>query len=513
MKKSICLLKYAALILSSSRLKLVSTQYTTPDDNNCLSLQGSVTCPAFSSFFVGLNQSQYTFLQNVTNVSSFDNALRNYVSSPDLYLSSLGCTNKADTTTTIPYARYSLTYMCAILIQDTTVSLPCNYYYNKNPPPLCQSTCFNYTQSVELITDNTDMCPNQVEQADQLVNLNSSCIYWSGLNGTTSCINGLANEPNNCGFDTTSNACAYCELNSDTCCSSLSCHKLSAGGIAGVVIGILIFLAAVAAAVYWFCFKRNKNTSKRGYNGFMMTDKNTNSHLDDSSSALGYYDSQKQQVPSRLPSMIDTTPATTITPTIATTATTTPLEEFYEVKHPYPPQMGDELGLHVGDIVCVAMNFDDGWALGFNVTTGLKGVFPLVCVAPAPEELLEQLLQTEQPTNKILVEDDTQLQQIRDSIQRSISVSSKRSINTLPVSELTYHNSIPRRTASIMRHNNTYDEIESPTSPTLHTPLVDSIIQSNTYHSSFSSAMLSHPEPALFQPVETIEMQRKKRIS
>lgn len=199
-------------------------------------------------------------------------------------------------------------------------------------------------------------------------------------------------------------------------------------------------------------------------------------------------------------------------------STTQTLEEFYEVKHPYPPQMGDELGLHVGDIVCVAMNFDDGWALGFNVTTGLKGVFPIVCVTPAPEELLEQLLYTDQPTNKILVEDGSldhlNMQQICENLRRSMSASSRRTINTLPSSELTQHKNIPRRTASIMRSNYDYRESDSPTSPTLHTPFFDVNMMQHQHTNNNNSNTLSHPEPALFQPIETFEMHRKNnRVS
>ncbi|KAL0082892.1 hypothetical protein J3Q64DRAFT_1614687, partial [Phycomyces blakesleeanus] len=50
------------------------------------------------------------------------------------------------------------------------------------------------------------------------------------------------------------------------------------------------------------------------------------------------------------------------------------------VVHPYPPQVDDELSLSIGDIVCLALSFDDGWALGFNITSGRKGVFPTVCI-------------------------------------------------------------------------------------------------------------------------------------
>ncbi|KAK4514880.1 uncharacterized protein ATC70_002486 [Mucor velutinosus] len=500
-------------------LLLFAASSIAQDDNlTCLSLKGSTTCGAFQSFYISTT-GRYPFLANVTDVASFDAAMRSYVKSSDSYLSALGCANRAENLPTIPYARYSLTFMCATIIQDNYYSLPCNYQYNLSPPPLCQSTCFDYTASLQAITGNTEVCPNQREQHSQLENLNSSCVYWSGLNGTYNCIIGMANEPSNCGFGSVSQACGYCKSNgTDSCCETVSgCRSLSVGAIIGIIIGCLVFAGLVGAFVFWFCYKKNK---KQKYNGFMMNSQNQKHELHDSSSALGYeslvsqqgFNNASQQKVMTPPPAISTTNLASPPPinTMSTNSVQPVLDEFFEVKHPYPPQMGDELGLHVGDIVCVAMNFDDGWALGFNVTTGLKGVFPVVCVAPAPEELLEQLLIPEQnATNKTLVEDGSpehlNMQQICENLKRSMS--QRTNASSLPTSELTQHSNIPRRTASIMRSTYDYRESDSPTSPTHHTPFFDV----NMLHSNNS---LSQPEPALFQPIETIEMHRKNnRVS
>ncbi|CEG75651.1 hypothetical protein RMATCC62417_10660 [Rhizopus microsporus] len=302
-----------------------------------------------------------------------------------------------------------------------------------------------------------------------MANLNSSCLYWSGLNGTYNCILGEANEPNNCGFQGASDACNYCKTNgTDACCKSVKCSSLSPGEIAGIVIGCLLFIAIIGALAYFYFYKKKRGQQVKHH-------RQSKKPYHDNSSVLGYESlaSQRILVPNNhhhpngyqqhpfIPNNNgNKPPPLSIQPP-------PPLEEFYEVKHPYPPQMGDELGLHVGDIVCVAMNFDDGWALGFNVTTGLKGVFPLVCVSPAPEELLEELLlqqqQQEESSTKILVEENN------SSIGRTMS----RSNRTLPKSELTQHKNIPKRTASIMRSYD-YRESDSPTSPTLNTPFFDS---------------------------------------
>ncbi|KAI9247528.1 hypothetical protein BY458DRAFT_446267 [Sporodiniella umbellata] len=170
-------------------------------DDSCFSLRGSTTCKAFQDYYISLSglATQYPFLGNVTDIKTFDAGMQSFVTSPTLYMAPLGCTNKANLASTIPYARYSTTYLCSILIQDASYSLPCNYNRSASPPPLCQQTCFDYMASVEALTNNTEACPNLVQQKNNIANMNSSCIYWSGLNGTDNCMIGLANEPDNCG--------------------------------------------------------------------------------------------------------------------------------------------------------------------------------------------------------------------------------------------------------------------------------------------------------------------------
>lgn len=57
-------------------------------------------------------------------------------------------------------------------------------------------------------------------------------------------------------------------------------------------------------------------------------------------------------------------------------------EETMQVLYNYVPNLQDEVYLYVGDPVIVKAKFDDGWALGFNLTTKQEGSFPLACVGP-----------------------------------------------------------------------------------------------------------------------------------
>lgn len=166
----------------------------------------------------------------------------------------------------------------------------------------------------------------------------------------------------------------------------------------------------------------------------------------------------------------------------------TPLsEEFFVVIHPYPPQMPDELELNAGDIVCLALYFDDGWALGYNVTTGQKGAFPLVCISPAPEESLDQLLQMDSSLPTTMIDSNHHssnnnnnlqmtMEKIRENVRRSLSLNSYNNNHSIHSSnsynnDMHHSNTIPKRSASYKSYD--YFEIDSPSSPTLHTPFFD----------------------------------------
>ncbi|GAA5900508.1 uncharacterized protein JCM6883_002866 [Sporobolomyces salmoneus] len=64
--------------------------------------------------------------------------------------------------------------------------------------------------------------------------------------------------------------------------------------------------------------------------------------------------------------------------------------EIRIVKGTFDPSLDDELVLYPGDKVQVLMKYDDGWALGLNLSSGVppsKGVFPFDClgqIVPAP---------------------------------------------------------------------------------------------------------------------------------
>ncbi|KAI8897282.1 hypothetical protein BC833DRAFT_594438 [Globomyces pollinis-pini] len=58
------------------------------------------------------------------------------------------------------------------------------------------------------------------------------------------------------------------------------------------------------------------------------------------------------------------------------------VEEEMDVVFEYVASLFDELTLNVGDRVLVKEQFDDGWGIGLNKSTGQTGTFPLACIAP-----------------------------------------------------------------------------------------------------------------------------------
>ncbi|KAL7314647.1 hypothetical protein PS15m_006193 [Mucor circinelloides] len=505
-------------------------------ENACVSLANSKTCSAFSQFYIGLPglAYDYPFLINTTTIEEFDERLLEYVNSTSDYLFPLGCLS-SNYNPTIPYARYSLTRLCVGMIQNPSYSLPCNFDNGLTPPPLCQSTCFEWVDSITHITQNPRVCSDSTQRNTSLASFTDQCTTWEGFNGTIAenCISGIANEPYSCGFgNNTSAACGYCRTHSDDeCCQQVTyCNpSLSAGAIVGIVIGSLVGAALIVfAAIWYYCRKRNHKhmnpfthflpstntsatltsqqppppppppSSKQQQQRHTATAASTltgtlNGGVMVNASKLNNIDSPFMN--DKMEITDEYTSATIPTPLITTAKNSnnnTPLnEEFFVVIHAYPPQMPDELELNAGDIVCLALYFDDGWALGYNVTTGQKGAFPLVCISPAPEESLDQLLQMDSslPTTMI---DSTHninnanlqmtMEKIRENVRRSLSLNSynNHSIHSSNSYNNDIHQSniIPKRSASYKSYD--YFEVDSPSSPTLHTPFFDANITATT---------------------------------
>ncbi|KAI8070572.1 uncharacterized protein B0P05DRAFT_550228 [Gilbertella persicaria] len=172
------------------------------EQDTCVSLINSTVCSAFAPFYIGLPGlgQEFPFLLNITTIEEFDRRLLEYVNSTSDYLFPLGCLS-SNYNPTIPYARYSLTRLCAGMIQNPAYSLPCNFNQHLTPPPLCKSTCLAWIKSITDITANPSVCSDSIQRNDSLLNFMDQCDSWEGYNGTIqqNCISGIANEPYSCG--------------------------------------------------------------------------------------------------------------------------------------------------------------------------------------------------------------------------------------------------------------------------------------------------------------------------
>ena len=78
---------------------------------------------------------------------------------------------------------------------------------------------------------------------------------------------------------------------------------------------------------------------------------------------------------------------TTSNPTTTSTTTATPLPgSTVAVIKAYDAVLNDEIHLEMGDKVEIEECFDDGWAVGYNNTTGQWGAFPINCVSKASDK-------------------------------------------------------------------------------------------------------------------------------
>jgi hypothetical protein len=343
--------------------------------------------------------------------------------------------------------------------------------------------------------------------------------------------------PSSLGFQNdTVTACEFCKTNgsSNSCCQSISScdlQSLSAGAISGIVIGSVV-AAVIAAVLIYFCFCRRRKRFQKESKFAPYVPQQFQTRHQRSFNVLRY--GSKQSLVASSPYDPQTISTSSVVqeendPSSRQADFTHEIEEFYVAMHPYPPQIADELEIHVGDVVCLAMIFDDGWGLGFNVNTGLKGAFPLVCVTPASREVLEQVLMGEDaqhsqktiedtddyseaaafgsympqsritnlgilnlPNEKRTSQDKLELnmERIRETLRRSISLSqSSRPVSSQSLGFLAHSNTIPKRTASI-RSVHTYtgsaptspSTPTSPTSPTFGmTPLSNALLRSRNY--------------------------------
>ncbi|KAG2229961.1 hypothetical protein INT48_000594 [Thamnidium elegans] len=371
----------------------------------CLSLNGSSTCSMFSSAHVSIRDPKFVslpWLVNVSTLADFDHQLLNYVNSSNFWNLELGCKS----TSIHNRARYAVSLTCATIIFNTK-SLQCHPENNTLPIPLCQSTCESYSKSIQSILSSAS--------SETICNLSGGNLITAGVNSlsqqcstndalkgmpSTGCISGADNELSMCGFgQDLDTLCNYCNYDSTlSCCKEYNCSKnksmlMSGGAIAGLVVGVTSGLCICGLIA--FCAVRHNQKKKR-----------RSTHPKNSESMYNMKSSKDLE---RMTSM--NMPNSNSTTLIMSTP------EQHMIKHVYPiededymelvpdinfgcdveavkghifkvnslekqfvrviyqlnaPENPDELELLKDDLIRMYYYFDDGWAFGDNLGSGLR---------------------------------------------------------------------------------------------------------------------------------------------
>ncbi|ROT40625.1 SH3 domain-containing protein [Sodiomyces alkalinus F11] len=277
--------------------------------SHCISLEGSTACPAFQSAAISTGDflpDLFPFLRFVSNRESFDRELLSYIQTTyvrNKFELSFGCGRIDLRSTDEYYARFATTVLCNAIIQNSIDA--CNLSEEASRA-VCADTCAYFAQSEALVTADDELCDTPGDDLVDLIRADfTNCALPAGSLTSDRCIQGIANEPENCGYgNSTLGLCSYCGsggINStDTCCYNSDAENrcadvtlpaiipsmtfepptprptatdgddddddggvsgLSGGQIAGIVIGSIAGAAILAAAVFlcFLCWRRRKN--------------------------------------------------------------------------------------------------------------------------------------------------------------------------------------------------------------------------------------------------------------
>ncbi|KAJ5098728.1 hypothetical protein N7532_005729 [Penicillium argentinense] len=239
------------------------------------------------------------WLENVSNLTSFDQSLSDYVQGSYVtfkYLDLLGCEGLDHSALNDYYAQYTTSVICSSLIQSSKDECGLS---DKQSEPLCAETCALMATSEQEIMVNKNLCSNTHEDYMKQIRADFTVCSSPSDSLSGSCIEGSDNEPHNCGFSSnTIGLCTYCASSSpnstDTCCISANATSrcegvsvpaatvtlqpitttgaaadsddsnkgLSGGAIAGIVIGSVAAAAILAAlaALLCICTRRRKQS-------------------------------------------------------------------------------------------------------------------------------------------------------------------------------------------------------------------------------------------------------------
>lgn len=225
--------------------------------DRCISLSGSTTCPAFQSSSVSTSNyvtGLFPFLQYVSDTASFDKQLSQYIQLDYVqkqYQNLLGCGNIDRVNTTNLYARFTTSVICNAIIQNSINACSLS---DEASRPLCADSCAHYAESEAYLAADTDLCPSSSNgRQDQIRADFVNCALPADSLSSSSCIQGITNEPDNCGYGGSAiGLCSYCAsggINStDTCCYNSDIETRCAGVVLPTITPSMTFSTPTASA-------------------------------------------------------------------------------------------------------------------------------------------------------------------------------------------------------------------------------------------------------------------------
>ncbi|KAJ1732815.1 hypothetical protein LPJ61_001874 [Coemansia biformis] len=410
----------------------------------CISLRDSQGCPGFAQEFVSTNATSRFSWYPKDDVSAFDKALSDYVTSRanlDEFQSVFRCSGLDDlggfsSDHGLAVIRYHRSMICAdVLFSDNNI----RECYGENaaghrrrdgvdkspelqlaevlasttvavrpsaPMALCRSTCESWIDSLHTIVANATLCqPDKgINREASLESLRSKCDLNMHSGAPGHCVDGNANELKTCGYQRVEDWCRYCSYAvdyADVCASvgvrvgngessdgdkskhapptapgdrGIEADGLIAelarrrhqervlrvvvivlGVLAGIVLVALLVMIAMGRSLPPFVDHGIHHTASRS---------GSSSGMDDST--LLQLGANGQGQPEKVSDFVD--------------CFLTLVGKPRKVIYPFFARREDEISLQSGDTVTVQMAFDDGWVVGKNVTSGLEGTFPLMCI-------------------------------------------------------------------------------------------------------------------------------------
>ncbi|KKY24059.1 putative sh3 domain-containing protein [Diplodia seriata] len=194
----------------------------------CISLSGSTQCPAFNASSISTGDALtglFPFLAYVSDTDSFDQYLAAYVQDgfvQERYVQLLGCSNIDSDNTTDVYARYTTSVLCNAIVQNSIDDCSLS---DDQSRPLCADTCAEYAISEQEIASAPELCGTTSNNVNTQIRADFTNCALPANALTGSCISGVENEADNCGYlDNLQGLCSFCASSSpnatDSCCNN-----------------------------------------------------------------------------------------------------------------------------------------------------------------------------------------------------------------------------------------------------------------------------------------------------